>query len=92
MEELTPRQGFGLIVVMIAILGICGVFGGIERDTLTLEQGIYISIALVIIIGAGALLINFKEDKQLHKSNKKARKVGKPNRAKRKIIQDNYKS
>ena len=82
MEELTPRQGFGLMVVMTAILGICGVLGRVECDTLTLEQGIYISIALLIIVVAGALLINFqpKEDKQ----NKKARQVGKPNRADKK--------
>ena len=84
MEELTPRQGFGLMVVMIALIGVYGVLGRVEQDTLTLEQGIYISIALLIIVVAGALLINFnpKEDK-LH-SNKKARQVGKPNRAQRK--------
>jgi len=84
MEELTPRQGFGLMVVMTAILGICGVLGRVECDTLTLEQGIYISIALVIIMVVGTLLINFNPKEDKLNSNKKARQVGKPNRADKK--------
>lgn len=71
-NNMSPQQGFGLMVTMIALLGIWSICMGVDHNTVTFEQGLYISTALLIIVGAGVLLINHCPNKDnLHKSKKK---------------------
>ena len=68
-DKMSPHQAFGLIVFSIALLGCFCVAGGLDCNTINLKQAIYAVLALLIIIIAGVLIINFypNEDKQLHK-------------------------
>lgn len=85
-DKMSPHQAFGLLIFLIALLGCFGVMGGLDCNTLNMKQGLYAIIAILIIMIVGVLIINYypAEDK-LHKSNKKARQVGKPNRANEKL-------
>ena len=61
MRSYSMREGLnviGVLLVGVGMIGIIGVVGGMELNTLTLSKGIYSSIGFMFCVYLGIFVIN----------------------------------